>query len=208
MSMESRLQLGLSRLKSEMGRMLLASPPGRRRDEEERRRRKEEEDKKRRRRGESSHPLFQEMRRPLGHSMSLPVGGVRRKMVEEDSRRVRGRHSVPGANNVNQPSNHPSQPLPQNSKQKLQRSNAAQTGPVRPTRTFAFDDGQLSINSSESEVSEHIYEEIKDQSSSEEDEEEENNLENESFMLSISLERRNHLKLYGCLDWDFKPVGH
>jgi len=31
MSMESRLQLGLSRLKSEMGRMLLASPPGRRR---------------------------------------------------------------------------------------------------------------------------------------------------------------------------------
>ena len=75
-------------------------------------------------------------------------------------------------------------------------------------RTFAFDDGQLSINSSESEVSEHIYEEIKDQSSSEEDEEEENNLENESFMLSISLERRNHLKLYGCLDWDFKPVGH
>ena len=76
----------------------------------------------------------QEMRRPLGHSMSLPVGGVRRKMVEEDSRRVRGRHSVPGANNVNQPSHHPSQPLPQNSKQKLQRSNAAQTGPVRPTR--------------------------------------------------------------------------
>ena len=168
----------------------------------------------------------QEMRRPLGHSMSLPVGGVRRKMVEEDSRRVRGRHSVPGANNVNQPSHHPSQPLPQNLKQKLQRSNAAQTGPVRPTRspnhsyfraendtnycyrTFAFDDGQLSINSSESEVSEHIYEEIRDQSSSEEDEEEENNLENESFMLSISLERRNHLKLYGCLDWDFKPVGH
>ena len=153
MSMESRLQLGLSRLKSEMGRMLLASPPGRRRDEEERRRRKEEEDKKRRRRGESSHPLFQvymvhflltrsfrhslshqEMRRPLAHSMSLPVGGVRRKLVEEDSRRVRGRHSVPGANNVNQPSHHPSQPLPQNSKQKLQRSNAAQTGPVRPTR--------------------------------------------------------------------------
>merc|ERR1712066_906093 len=108
-------------------------------------------------------------------------GGVRRKMVEEDSRRVRGRHSVPGANNVNQPSHHPSQPLPQNSKQKLQRSNAAQTGPFRPTRTFAFDDGQLSINSSESEVSEHIYEEIRDQSSSEEDEEE-NNLENESFM--------------------------
>ena len=58
-AMESRLQLGLSRLKSEMGRMLLVSPPGRRRDEEERRRRKEEEDKKRRRRGESSHPLFQ-----------------------------------------------------------------------------------------------------------------------------------------------------
>merc|ERR1711890_197221 len=112
---------------------------------------------------------FQEMRRPLAHSMSLPVGGVRRKMLEEDSRRVRGRHSVPGANNVNQPSHHPSQPLPQNSKQKLQRSNAAQTGPVRSTRTFAFDDGQLSINSSESEVSEHIYEEIKDQSSSEEE---------------------------------------
>ena len=74
-------------------------------------------------------------------------------------------------------------------------------------RTFAFDDGQLSVNSSESEVSEHIYEEIKDQSS-EEDEEEESSGENESFMLSISLERRNNLKLYGCLDWDFKPVAH
>ena len=71
-------------------------------------------------------------------------------------------------------------------------------------RTFAFDDGQLSVNSSESEVSEHIYEEIKDQSS----EEEESSGENESFMLSISLERRNNLKLYGCLDWDFKPVSH
>ena len=71
-------------------------------------------------------------------------------------------------------------------------------------RTFAFDDGQLSVNSSESEVSEHIYEEIKDQSS----EEEESSGENESFMLSISLERRNNLKLYGCLDWDFKPVAH
>ena len=75
-------------------------------------------------------------------------------------------------------------------------------------RTFAFDDGQLSVNSSESEVSEHIYEEIKDQSSDEEDEEEESSVENESFMLSISLERRNNLKLYGCLDWDFKPVSH
>ena len=75
-------------------------------------------------------------------------------------------------------------------------------------RTFAFDDGQLSVNSSESEVSEHIYEEIKDQSSEEEEEEEESSGENESFMLSISLERRNNLKLYGCLDWDFKPVGH
>ena len=66
----------------------------------------------------------------------------------------------------------------------------------------------MSVNSSESEVSEHIYEEIKDQSSEEDEEEEESSGENESFMLSISLERRNHLKLYGCLDWDFKPVGH
>jgi len=73
-------------------------------------------------------------------------------------------------------------------------------------RTFAFDDGQLSVNSSESEASEHIYEEIKEQSS--EEEEEESTIENESFMLSISLERRNNLKLYGCLDWDFKPVSH
>ena len=72
-------------------------------------------------------------------------------------------------------------------------------------RTFAFDDGQLSVNSSESEASEHIYEEIKEQSS---EEEEESSVENESFMLSISLERRNNLKLYGCLDWDFKPVSH
>ena len=64
----------------------------------------------------------------------------------------------------------------------------------------------MSVNSSESEVSEHIYEEIKDQSS--EEDEEESSIENESFMLSISLERRNNLKLYGCLDWDFKPVGH
>ena len=54
-------------------------------------------------------------------------------------------------------------------------------------------------------MSEHIYEEIKDQSS---EEEEESSGENESFMLSISLERRNNLKLYGCLDWDFKPVAH
>ena len=60
------------------------------------------------------------------------------------------------------------------------------------------------MNSSESEASEHIYEEIKEQSS----EEEESTIENESFMLSISLERRNNLKLYGCLDWDFKPVSH
>ena len=73
-------------------------------------------------------------------------------------------------------------------------------------RTFTFDDSQLSVNSSESEVSEHIYEEIKDQSS--EEDEEESSIENESFMLSISLERRNNLKLYGCLDWDFKPVAH
>ena len=61
------------------------------------------------------------------------------------------------------------------------------------------------MNSSESEASEHIYEEIKEQSS---EEEEESTIENESFMLSISLERRNNLKLYGCLDWDFKPVSH
>ena len=65
----------------------------------------------------------------------------------------------------------------------------------------------MSVNSSESEASEHIYEEIKEQSS-EEEEEEESTIENESFMLSISLERRNNLKLYGCLDWDFKPVSH
>ena len=65
------------------------------------------------------------------------------------------------------------------------------------------------MNSSESEASEHIYEEIKEQSSEEEEEEEEEStIENESFMLSISLERRNNLKLYGCLDWDFKPVSH
>ena len=64
----------------------------------------------------------------------------------------------------------------------------------------------MSVNSSESEASEHIYEEIKEQSS--EEEEEESTIENESFMLSISLERRNNLKLYGCLDWDFKPVSH
>ena len=63
----------------------------------------------------------------------------------------------------------------------------------------------MSVNSSESEASEHIYEEIKEQSS---EEEEESSVENESFMLSISLERRNNLKLYGCLDWDFKPVSH
>ena len=63
----------------------------------------------------------------------------------------------------------------------------------------------MSVHSSESEASEHIYEEIKEQSS---EEEEESSGENESFMLSISLERRNNLKLYGCLDWDFKPVSH
>jgi len=73
-------------------------------------------------------------------------------------------------------------------------------------RTFAFDDSQLCVNSSESEMSEHIYEEIKDLSS--EEEEGGNTGENESFMLSISLERRNNLKLYGCLDWDFKPISH
>jgi len=183
--------------------MLLASPPGRRREEEERRRRKEEEERRRRKRGESSHPLFQEMRRPLGHSVSLPVGGGRRKVEEE--RRVRGRHSLP-ATTINQPSHLPSASLP-SSKQKLQRTDA-HAGSTRPPRTFAFDDGQLSVNSSESEASEHIYEEIKEQSSEEEEEEEESSVENESFMLSISLERRNNLKLYGCLDWDFKPVSH
>lgn len=181
--------------------MLLASPPGRRREEEERRKRKEEEERKRKRRGESSHPLFQEMRRPLGHSVSLPVGGVRRKVEEE--RRVRGRHSLP-ATTVNQPSHLPPASSLPSSKQKLHRTDA-HSASTRPTRTFAFDDGQLSVNSSESEASEHIYEEIKEQSS---EEEEESSVENESFMLSISLERRNNLKLYGCLDWDFKPVSH
>jgi len=201
MSLEGRLQLGLSRLRSEVGRMLLASPPGRRREDEERRRKKEEEERRRKKRGESTHPLFQEMRRPLGHSVSLPVGG-RRKVEEE--RRVRGRHSLPAPSaTVNQPSHLPPPSLP--SKQKLQRTDA-HSASTRPTRTFAFDDGQLSVNSSESEVSEHIYEEIKDQSS--EEDEEESSIENESFMLSISLERRNNLKLYGCLDWDFKPVSH
>jgi len=179
--------------------MLLASPPGRRREEEERRRRKEEEERRRKRRGESSHPLFQEMRRPLGHSVSLPAAGGGRRKVEEE-RRVRGRHSLPAF----QPSHLPPASLP-SSKQKLHRTDA-HSASTRPTRTFAFDDGQLSVNSSESEASEHIYEEIKEQSS--EEEEEESTIENESFMLSISLERRNNLKLYGCLDWDFKPVSH
>jgi len=182
--------------------MLLASPPGRRREEEERRRRKEEEERRRKKRGESTHPLFQEMRRPLGHSVSLPVQGGRRKVEEE--RRVRGRQSLPAT--FNQTSSH-LPPASMQAKQKLQRSDA-HAASTRPTRTFAFDDGQLSVNSSESEVSEHIYEEIKDQSTDEEDEEEESSVENESFMLSISLERRNNLKLYGCLDWDFKPVSH
>jgi len=192
------LQLGLSRLRNEVGRMLLASPPSRRREEEERKRRREEEERKRKKeRKESSHPLFQEMRRPLGNSVSLPVGGGRRKVDEE--RRVRGRHSLPAT----QPSHLPPASLP-SSKQKLHRTDA-HAASTRPTRTFAFDDGQLSVNSSESEASEHIYEEIKEQSS---EEEEESSVENESFMLSISLERRNNLKLYGCLDWDFKPVSH
>jgi len=151
-------------------------------------------------RGESTHPLFQEMRSPLGHSVSLPVQGGRRKVEEE--RRVRGRQSLPAT--FNQPSSH-LPPASMQSKQKLQRTDA-HAASTRPTRTFAFDDGQLSVNSSESEVSEHIYEEIKDQSTDEE--EEESSVENESFMLSISLERRNNLKLYGCLDWDFKPVSH
>jgi len=194
------LQLGLSRLRSEVGRMLLTSPPGRRREEEERRRRKEEEERRRKKRGESSHPLFQEMRRPLGHSVSLPVGGGRRKVDGEMERRVRGRQSLPGTGNLQLPSASLS-----SSKQKLHRTDA-QAASSRPARTFAFDDGQLSVHSSESEASEHIYEEIKEQSS--EEEEEESSGENESFMLSISLERRNNLKLYGCLDWDFKPVSH
>merc|ERR1711971_1101618 len=113
------------------------------------------------------------MRRPLGQSVSLPVGGGRRKVEEE--RRVRGRQSLPATVNhsahnatVNQPSSHlPHPSLP--SKQKLQRTDA-HSASTRPTRTFAFDDGQLSVNSSESEVSEHIYEEIKDQSSEEDEE--------------------------------------
>jgi len=198
MSLEGRLQLGLSRLKSEVGRMLLASPPGIRREEGERRRRKEEEERRRKRRGESTHPLFQEMRRPLGHSVSLPVGG-RRKFEEE--RRVKGRHSLPNSTNPPSQLSAPNQAP----KQKLHRTDTHNV-PIRPNRTFAFDDGQLSVNSSESEMSEHIYEEIKDLSS--EEEEGGNTGENESFMLSISLERRNNLKLYGCLDWDFKPISH
>ena len=129
MSLEGRLQLGFSRLRSEVGRMLLASPPGRRREEEERRRRKEEEERRRKKRGESTHPLFQEMRRPLGHSVSLPVGG-RRKVEEE--RRVRGRHSLPAPSaTVNQPSHLPPPSLP--SKQKLQRTDA-HSASTRPTR--------------------------------------------------------------------------
>ena len=136
MSLEGRLQLGLSRLRSEVGRMLLASPPSRRREEEERRRRREEDERRRKKRGESTHPLFQEMRRPLGHSVSLPVGG-RRKV--EDERRVRGRHSLPATVNhsahsatVNQAFSHlPPPSLP--SKQKLQRTDA-HTASTRPTR--------------------------------------------------------------------------
>ena len=108
--------------------MLLASPPGRRREEEERRKKKEEEERKRKKRGESSHPLFQEMRRPLGHSVSLPVGGVRRKVEEE--RRVRGRHSLPAF----QPSNLPPNSLP-SSKQKLHRTDT-HAASTRPTRYF------------------------------------------------------------------------
>ena len=102
----------------------------RRREEEERRRRKEEEERRRKKRGESTHPLFQEMRRPLGHSVSLPVGG-RRKVEEE--RRVRGRHSLPAPSaTVNQPSSHlPPSSMP--SKQKLQRTDAHNAS-TRPTR--------------------------------------------------------------------------
>ena len=129
MSLEGRLQLGLSRLRSEVGRMLLASPPGRRREEEERRRRKEEEERRRKRRGESSHPLFQEMRRPLGHSVSLPAAGGGRRKVEEE-RRVRGRHSLPAF----QPSHLPPASLP-SSKQKLHRTDT-HAASTRPTRYF------------------------------------------------------------------------
>ena len=134
MSLEGRLQLGLSRLRSEVGRMLLASPPGRRREEEERRRRKEEEERRRKKRGESTHPLFQEMRRPLAHSVSLPVqGGVRRKVDEE--RRIRGRQSLP-ATTFNQPSSHLPPPASLQAKQKLQRTDAHAASTRTPRYCF------------------------------------------------------------------------
>jgi len=68
-------------------------------------------------------------------------------------------------------------------------------------RNFIFDD-QVSLVSSVSSE-EHIYEEIADLY-----EKEENLSEKEynSFLLSISTERRNNLKFYGCAGWDFEGV--
>jgi len=67
-------------------------------------------------------------------------------------------------------------------------------------RHFQFDD-QLSLSSSDSDPEDHIYEEIDSDifdTCEEEDAEPE-----ENFLLSISLERRNNLKFYGCTGWDF-----
>eukprot|EP00092_Neocalanus_flemingeri_P102979 GFUD01131724.1.p1 GENE.GFUD01131724.1~~GFUD01131724.1.p1 ORF type:complete len:256 (-),score=86.36 GFUD01131724.1:36-803(-) len=64
------------------------------------------------------------------------------------------------------------------------------------TRYFDLDD-QLSLRSDESNVEDHIYEEIDNDISTDDEKEEDN------FLLGISLERQNNLKFYGCAGWDF-----
>ena len=86
--MTGRLQCGLHRLRSDLGRILLSSPPQKRKEE---RRRREEP---------SGHPLFRgEEKRRVTKSCSVPVQGRRRvgeeeeKRGESEDRRGRGRHA-------------------------------------------------------------------------------------------------------------------
>jgi len=67
-------------------------------------------------------------------------------------------------------------------------------------RNFHLDD-QLSLKSYESNPEDHIYEEIDSDIFNTSDEEKEESDDN--FLLSISLERQNNLKFYGCAGWDF-----
>lgn len=191
-----KLQEGFCRLRSDLGRFFSNSSPVRKHEDGCR----GGEDKKRRKE-ESSHPLFRmeekklrgvARHRSLAQSYSVPVQHKRGRGEdgrESNSKRIHPllvqSKSLPHFSNIKPP---------------LQSGGWKDNGREgdRNTRKFAMEHDNGS--ETDSHISEHIYEEIQEYKEDEE--------ENESFLLSISPERRNALKFYGWAGWDFQPASY